>query len=165
MAAIATADWSEVQATAIMTGSLKEAAEAHGVSYAATRQRAAREAWPVGQRPAKALAEAKAAHAAAVATVTRQPVTNVTSAVRAAVNVHERRRESGKLSMGKYAQRALARAATLPSGKLLAEAQNVKAVAGVYATAYPEKQANPQVMVNLAILGVAPEQVRTVQGE
>lgn len=57
--------------------------------------------------------------------------------------------------MSRYAQRALAVAATLPRGKLLASAADVKAVAGAYAIAHPEpKDATPvhATLVNVAIL-------------
>lgn len=160
------ADWPEVKATAIATGSLKEAAEAHGVSYAATRQRAKRECWPVGQRPAKALTEARAAHheqiqrANKVATrsVTQAvtpPVTRVTTAAQAAETVLARRKESSRLSLSRYAQRALATAATLPRGKLLAEAANVKAAAGAYAIAHPDPvgaSGAPTITLNVGFL-------------
>lgn len=72
------ADWPEVKATAIAIGNLKDAAAKHGVSYEATRQRAAREKWPVGQRVHTLAREAKAAsHAVILKTAN---VTRVTSA-------------------------------------------------------------------------------------
>jgi len=51
-----------VKDTAISTGSLKEAARIHNVSYNAVKQKAYREKWPVGPRALK-LAEAAVAHA------------------------------------------------------------------------------------------------------
>ena len=50
-AALLTPDqWQEVRATATATGSLKEAARLHGVSYPQTKVRAHRESWPTARR-------------------------------------------------------------------------------------------------------------------
>jgi hypothetical protein len=57
----AIAHWPDVKATAIATGSLKDAAAAHSLPYSAVKMRASREQWPVGQRVHKQAREAQAA--------------------------------------------------------------------------------------------------------
>lgn len=70
-------DWTQVRATAIATGNLAEAARLHGVTHAATRQRASRERWPVGQRALTAVKQA-VAHANAIQAAARRTERGVT---------------------------------------------------------------------------------------
>jgi hypothetical protein len=73
------ADWSQVRDTAVALQSIKLAAQEHGVPYEAARMRASREKWPVGQRLAKVITDAKQVHASAVAKANPNAVTSVTS--------------------------------------------------------------------------------------
>lgn len=109
MAAPATDNWQAVQDTAVAIGSISDAARQHGVSIAAACQRAKRESWPVGRRPAKALAAAREAHSAAV--VAAGGVRSVTSTEAMASELAELR-DSGTLSAARAAAVSLRGAAS-----------------------------------------------------
>jgi hypothetical protein len=130
------ADWPEVKATAIATGSFEEAAKLHGIKSGTVRQRAAREAWPVGPRVHEAAAEAVAlSRAAIVATQARGGiVTNVTTAdAMAEANADNSRRS--RAAALRYSARTLEHAADLDPETALASASDVSSVVKVASVA------------------------------
>lgn len=66
MPAAATDNWEAVQTLAVALGNISEAARRCGVSIDAACQRARRENWQVGRRPAQAVQAAKVAHSNAI---------------------------------------------------------------------------------------------------
>lgn len=125
------ADWIAVKATAISTGSLKRAAELHGVTHDAVRMRASREKWPVGQRVHAQLKEAQRVVQNQIMAASGGTVTHVTSAADAAIKERAENGEATRDNLMRYARRTSEHVAQLPPELALAEAANVKAVAGV----------------------------------
>lgn len=134
------ADWSQVKATAIGTGSLKDAAQHHQVSYKAVKMRASREKWPVGQRVHKMAREAQDLANHAIVQCSQGRVTSVTSAAEALESTLKQRQNHTKLGLSLFAARAARVASKLPQDKLLARAGEVKAVADIASKVWPEVQ-------------------------
>ena len=148
------ADWPQVKATAIATGSLKAAAEAHGISHDSVKQRAKREEWPVGRRALKMAAEAQAHANSQIIKASQGTVTRVTSASDAlAATLAEGAKET-KLGLTKYAARMAKQAAD--SG-LLEEAPLYKAVADIHGKMHPEQQDADRVPMNFFSITVNQE--------
>ena len=103
--------WEQVRDTAVACGSIKRAAEQHGVSYVATRQRARREQWPVATRLDIAIAKAKQAATRSIEAATGH-VTRVTSASDALVNVLAEDERETKLSLSRSARQLAAQGET-----------------------------------------------------
>lgn len=123
------ADWSEVKATAIATGSLEKAAEKHGIKATAVRKRAQREEWPVGRRVHKLAQEAKAVAHAQIIKSSNGTVTSVTSASDALSEVLAEDSKETRISLSRAARNLARQAETadlsqagdaLQTGKLAA---------------------------------------------
>lgn len=96
------ADWPQVKATAIGTGSLKEAADAHGIEYGAVRVRAHREEWPVGRRVHKLAQQAQELASAQIIRASGGRVTGVTSAADALTTILAENKKRTKLALSSY---------------------------------------------------------------
>lgn len=129
------ADWSEVKATAIATGSLTEAAELHQVSYDAVKMRASREQWPVGRRVHKLAQQAQEAANTQIIRASKGAVTSVTSAADAIAATLAEGAKQTKLGLTAYTARMAQQAATQG---LLEEAPLYKAVADIHGKMHPE---------------------------
>lgn len=138
------ADWPEVKATAIATGSFEEAAKLHGIAPATVRQRARREAWPVGPRLHQAAADAVALSRAAIVATQEQRgiVTNVTNGQKvsitaadalAAANADHSRR--GRAALLRYGARSAEHLADLDPAEAVLLAPQAASVSKVLATA------------------------------
>jgi len=150
------ADWEAVKATAIALGSIKEAAEAHGVSYGAARVQATREEWPVGRRVHE---QARAVQQQAREQVVRSSkgaVTSVTSAAEALQKAHKERGLRTKTALIGAAMKASEYYAELEPELIAADAQNLKAVTSVADTLHgwtaKTQQGGAQVLVNVNLL-------------
>lgn len=138
-------DWSAVRDTAVARQSITEAAKIHGVSPEAARQRARRENWPVGRRPAKALAQAKAVHSAAIAVT--GGVTSVTTSDALASVMAEDERQT-KLMASKAVTRRVTRLADTDDP---ADAQDLHTLvrSGAILYKWQADEGKAQVIVNL----------------
>jgi len=138
-------DWEPVRATAIATGSLKEAAIQHGVKHGSVRQRARRENWPVGTRPAKAAREAKLqadllahrARAAAAQSATHsapvQVVTHVTTASAAIEESFISSGKRGRIALGLASAKAAEHLADQDAETIVGRSRALKDIADVSA--------------------------------
>jgi cell division septum initiation protein DivIVA len=162
-------DWAGIRANAVTLG-IRGSARAAAVQLPPDEQkrfvarvlkRAEREGW-------KAATDAVLARTGAVplAPVTRSaaPVSASSNVVTAADSMANRLADDSRatrLAGATYARRTLEHAAQLDPDDALQQAQNVKAVVASAALvhAWEAKAAAPQIMVNLALLGVAPESV------
>ena len=160
MPAALAVDWGAVKATAIATGSLLEASRLHGVTHDATRQRASREAWPVGQRALKAVEQAKA-HATAVQNAARRSqgseVTVVTAApvtAAQALEAHLRTTREEFQTFAASAVRNAARAASrLDDGEALKSSKKLADVVGAGTKLHGIGGDKPQApVVNVALI-------------
>lgn len=133
------ADWSQVKATAISTGSLKEAATQHGISHDSVKQRAKRESWPVGYRIHKIARAAQEAANASIIQCSKGAVTHVTSAADAIANTLKEGANATKLGLTAYAARMAEQAALRG---VLEEAPLYKAVADIHGKMHPEVTAD-----------------------
>lgn len=145
-------DWEQVKATAIATGNLKDAADAHGIEYGAVRVRAHRENWPVGRR---VIVQAKAAQAVMNEQIARanasqgKTVTPVTSTADALANALRDGANATRIGLTKYAARMAKQADERGS---LEEAPLYKAVADIHGKMHPEtSQTGPT--LNLLVMG------------
>ncbi len=123
-------NWPDVKATTIATGSMQQAAEQHGVSYEAVRQRASREKWPVGRRVHQQAQAAREAANTQMIRASQGRVTSVTSAADALSNVLLEDGNATKLAGMRYARRTIEAAAKLAEDeplKALVSAGDVKA--------------------------------------
>lgn len=100
------ADWPEVKGTAIATGSLKQAAAHHGVSYDALKMRASREEWPVGRRVHKLAQDAKTIAREQIIRASGGAVTSVTSTADALLSVLSDNKRRTKLAQSSYLVKA-----------------------------------------------------------
>ncbi len=143
MPAPCTSDWPAVKATAIARNSIKEAAELHSVSYEAAKQRASREAWPVGRRPAKAAEQAKQVAHAQLVKVSPSAVASVTSASDAIATAIAQDGRNTKLDLAKAARKAAGTLRDLPGEAIVEKAQQMRHVASTAALlhGWEEKQA------------------------
>jgi hypothetical protein len=118
------ADWEAVKTTAIALGSLKRAADEHGISYESVRMRASREGWPIGHRVQKQL---RAAQSLAKAQIVQggSPVTAVTSSAAVLASVGERTKAALAHSVLKGAEATK----ELDGHDVLASARNIKELA------------------------------------
>lgn len=132
------ADWPQVKLTAISTGSLKEAADAHGVEYGAVRVRAHREEWPVGRRAIKAASQAQQMMESQIIKASGGAVTSVTSAETAIEKILSERRERTKLAQSQYLAKASERLAEVSDDELLEHAPVGKTLAEMASKVYPE---------------------------
>lgn len=153
------ADWTAVRDTAVALGSIANAADQHGVSRDAAYQRANREDWPVGRRPAKALAAAQAVLAEQVARTGGVKSVNTTQAIMAA---RAKIGENTKDSLAKYAERTALHAANVADSDpdvALSSAADVKAVAQTAALVHgwTEKAGQGSSVVNISVLGISPD--------
>ncbi len=130
------ADWPEVKATAIATGSFEQAAKLHGLKSGTVRQRAAREGWPVGPRVHEAAAEAVALSRAAIVATQAQSgiVTNVTAAEALAAANAENGARSRSAAL-RYSARNLEHLADLPAEEGVLLAPQAASLVKVAATA------------------------------
>jgi hypothetical protein len=136
------ANWPDVKATAIHTGSLLEAAEIHGIKYETVRQRACREKWPVGRRVHQQLQQAQEAAATQIIRASHGNVTSVTSASEAALATLADGARRTKLGLTKYAARMAEEAAETGT---LEEAPLYKAVADIHGKMHPEANGEDRV--------------------
>lgn len=95
-------------------------------------------------------------------TMSGQPVTAVTTASVAFAEIMADDSKASKLAGSRYVRKTLEHAAELPPEIGLEQAQNVKATIASGATihAWEAKAAPPNVVVNLALMGLSPEQVQ-----
>lgn len=135
MPAAATDDWQIVQDTAVALGSISAAARKCGVSIAAACQRAKREAWPVGRRPAKAIAEAKAAHSKALAIANPSAVINVTSTAAIVSNVIAENRNKSVIAIGGAIRKRAEHVEKQPATKI--DAQELSHLASAHSKMNP----------------------------
>lgn len=129
------ADWDQVKATAIATGSMIEAADRHGIKYEAVRQRACREQWPVGRR---VFEQAKQAQVLAHQAIVKQSGGTVTSVTSAAEALEESLADGSRrtrIGLTRYAARMAEQAA---EGGNLEEAPLLKAVADIHSKMHPQ---------------------------
>lgn len=131
----AVADWSQVKATAIHRGSLKEAAEAHGLNYPSVRMRASREEWPVGRRVQKTVQAAQAMMESQIIKASGGRVASVTSSAEAAEIMLKEGAINTRLDLTRYAARMAKQAG---DAGLLEEAPLYKAVADIHGKMHPE---------------------------
>lgn len=120
----ATANWEDVKATAIATGSLIDAAEHHGLKYETVRSRASREEWPVGRRVMQQLKAAQDAAHTQVQRAGKASVvsvkTSATSATEAISSVLEEDGRETRLALSKVARRSAEHAKTMTGKELIA---------------------------------------------
>lgn len=146
------AHWPDVKATAIATGSLREAAEAHGISHDAVRQRACREEWPVGQRVHKMLQAAQEQANTQMSRASKGAVTHVTSAADALQSVLAENKRRSQVALSSYVAKTSEHADTLSGEEALAQAPSVKAVADIYGKVWPDQQGTPGISLNFFTL-------------
>ena len=133
------AQWNEVQVSACALGSIKAAAERHGVSYAAARKRAERDQWPVPGSPSLALrvkAHREEAEAAGVASVSQAVTTR--AMLSPARVVAEDLAETGRKTRALLATGLLHAAGQVRRTRHpLAKARAIRDVASAAATVHP----------------------------
>ena len=142
-----TDQWEQVRDTAVACGSIKRAAEQHNVSYAAARQRAKREQWPVATRLNTALVKAKQAATRSVEAATGH-VTSVTSASDALVNILAEDERETKLSLSRSARQLAAQGEIAPLDK----AQRVHDVAKTAALVHRWEDRKDPGILNVRVL-------------
>jgi hypothetical protein len=120
--------WEAVKATAIARNSIKEAAGLHNVPYAAAKQRASREKWPVGRRPAKNVQQAKQVDQQQLAKISHKSVTTVTSTADALSKALEEDNRETRLSLSVATRKAAKTFRKMPGGDIIGAAQNLKHV-------------------------------------
>ena len=136
--------------TAVACGSIKRAAEQHGVSYVAARQRAKREQWPVATRLNTAIVKATQAATRSVEAATGH-VTRVTSASDALVNILAEDERETKLSLSRSARQLAAQGETAS----LDEAHRVHDVAKVAALVHQWDKEHPHPgILNVRVLAM-----------
>jgi molybdenum-dependent DNA-binding transcriptional regulator ModE len=151
--------WEQVRDTAVACGSIKRAAEQHGVSYVAARQRARREQWPVARRLSKAIEVAKGAARKSIE-AQQGHVTSVTSAADALVDILAEDERETRLSLSRSARQLAAQGETAS----LDEAHRVHDVAKTAALVHRwDRQQHPNIL-NVAVLANQIE-VRRVEDE
>ena len=157
-----TDQWEQVRDTAVACGSIKRAAEQHNVSYAAARQRARRERWPVASRLNTAIVKAKQAAAGSIEAATGH-VTRVTSASDALVNIMAEHEQKTKLSLSKASMNMAQQAETAP----LKAAGRVHEVAKTAALVHRWEDRKDPGILNVAVLagGKAAFQLLQQQGK
>lgn len=133
------ADWPQVKGTAIATGSLKTAAEHHGVSYDALKMRASRESWPVGRRVHAMAQSAREAAHAQIVKVTGN-VTSVTSTADALQSVLSENKKRTKVAQSRYLARASEELDKTPDTELLSVTDAALQLATMASKVYPEDQ-------------------------
>ena len=149
-----TDNWEAVKATAIARNSIKEAADLHSVPYSAAKMRASREKWPVGQRTAKAVENARQANREQLAKVSPSSVTAVTSTSDALVTALVEDEKQTKHDLSKATRKAAGTLKRMPGAELVSEAQNLKHVAGTAALLHGWEKGQ-QVGISLNVLNVA----------
>lgn len=154
MPAALPADWSAIRAQAVSGVPLASIADATGISLGTLKARSAREGWQRATADAKALVSAKAVRAVSAGRMLPRATDATAMASVATESTLQRRKGATRLALSRFAQRASARAATLPSTRLLSEASNVKAVSAVAAQVWPEErhEQGPAPLVNIAVL-------------
>lgn len=148
-------DWSQVKATAIATGSLKEAADAHQISYEAVRMRASREQWPVGQRVVKIAREAQEQAEQAVALARGGNVTPVTKAADAVAFALADRQKRTKLGLAGYTARMAKQAHQTGT---IEQAPLYKAVADIAGKVWPEQAQDVGVSLSFFSVSISTQQ-------
>jgi hypothetical protein len=108
------ADWEPIRATAVSTGSLRTAADRHGVSYDAVKQRAHREAWPVGRRIITAVRDAKQAADQQLATLNRSNRVTPVTTTDALTLEHVENGHTSRLLASRLARQSLERSQPVP---------------------------------------------------
>jgi len=130
VAAAVTDDWPAVRDSAIALGSISEAARRHGVSIDAACQRAKRESWPVGRRPAKMLAQVREQVAQQV--VQNGGVRNVRTTGEVILESLAESGKRSKLHLSRYVEKTSEHAAKVAENDpetALAQASDVASVA------------------------------------
>lgn len=156
------ADWPQVKVTAIHTGSLKEAAQAHGIEYAAVRMRASREEWPVGRRVHKTAQAAQQMAESQIIKASGGRVASVTSAAEAAVNILADDSRETRISLSKSFRRLAKDAEKAP----LEQAGDVLQVAKGTALVHNWQTSGPAtgqaMVINISVLSASPDQSSVV---
>ncbi len=150
-AALADVDWGVVRATFAASGSLKEAALAHGIEEPTVRQRAKREGWQesralILERTGKEL-------------VSR----GVTKPYKAVENVLERKGNKSRLHLANAVLKGSKAASKLPGEAILAKSHQVKALAETGDKLHGWSAGTPTtaLQVNVNLLGVDPSRIGT----
>jgi hypothetical protein len=147
-------DWPAVRVLAVAVG-VREAARQMGISQDAVRQRSKREGWMASPKTVIQRALAK-------------PVTSVSpsalSPAHALANVVSERRHRTKLGLSKYAAEAAERAGE--SDGDLALSRNVRDVAAVHSTLWPEDH-NERGILNIGVLigTTPPKNIKQIEGK
>ncbi len=164
-----TADWSQVKATAIATGSLIDAADHHGLRYEAVKTRACREQWPVGRRVVRQLEEAKAnadrqitlAGNASVTSV----VTSVTSSSQAILQSLGEDRVATKMAASRASRRVFESLDKLEPSAILQDAGKLRDMATVAEKSQDWQSGQQQVTVNIFDDAIKPADAIEVESQ
>lgn len=166
-------DWPGIRANAVSLG-IRGAARAAAADLPPDEQvrftervmkRASREGWEVHREKAMASAGMSAEMSAVSAKLSNhaKPLSaNVRNGAESMANTLADDSKATRLAGSRYARRTLEHAAQLDPETALEQAQNVKAVVASASTihSWEAKQAAPSVMVNLALMGLAPQAVQ-----
>ena len=159
MPAAVTDDWPAVQTLAVALGSITEAAKRCGVSVDAAFQRAKREAWPVGRRPAKALAVAREAVRTQVK-LTGGVVRSVSLAEEIATELADLSSGS-RLSLSRAVRRGAAHAEQLAPDDIIERADKLASLVKSAATLGGWADVSAVPVVNVAFLSAGADDRRT----
>lgn len=140
------ADWTAIRLLAQQGVSQSEISRQTGIAIGTIAARSQREGWIVQAKAAQVSVQTSRQLAAVDA---GQMQANASDGVKLGAETIAARLDSGRLSRSRYVQRASARLATLSSARLLEEAANAKAVAGVAEQLEPKAKTGPRLNVNI----------------